>query len=202
MADRPTHLSAAVEGVVDEAVLRCLATQAGAVLGPVYGRSGKAHLRQRIGGYNQAAQFCPWIVLVDLDDEADCAPPLSGAWLPAPAPMMCFRVAVREVEAWLFGDRARLARFLGVAAVRLPLTPETVLDPKRTVVDLARHSSRRDIREDMVPRSGSGRTVGPAYSARLIEFVESHWRPEVAAESCDSLRRCREHLRRLIQSRP
>jgi hypothetical protein len=36
------------------------------------------------------------------------------------------------------------------------------------VVELARYSRRRDIREDMVPRPGSGRSVGAAYTSRLI----------------------------------
>jgi len=60
----------------------------------VYGKNGKAHLRQRLNGYNQAAHFNPWLVLVDLDHEADCAPLFRAAWLPKPGPLMCFRVAV------------------------------------------------------------------------------------------------------------
>src|SRR5438445_12986177 len=107
-AGGPRQISVVVEGMVDEAVLRCLATEAGAAVGPVYGRSGKAHIRQRINGYNRAAHLSPWVVLVDLNSDADCAPPLCTAWLPQPAPMMCFRVAVREVEAWLFADREGL----------------------------------------------------------------------------------------------
>ena len=46
----------------------------------------------------------------------------------------------------------------------------------------------------MVPRPGSGRLVGPAYASRLIEYAEAHWRPEVAGQCTDSLRRCRERL--------
>jgi hypothetical protein len=84
---------------------------------------------------------------------------------------MCFRVAVRETEAWLLADRERLARFLGISTSRIPLDPEAMDDPKSLMVDLARHSRRREIREDMIPRSGSGRNVGPAYVSRLIEFV-------------------------------
>jgi hypothetical protein len=34
---------------------------------------------------------------------------------------------------------------------------------KEAMVDLARRSRRRDIREDMMPRSGSERSVGPTY---------------------------------------
>ena len=68
------------------------------------------------------------------------------------------------------------------------------------MVDIARHSRRREIREDMLPRTGSGRVVGPAYTARLIEFVmggKIGWRPEIAAERSESLKRCLRSLRRL-----
>jgi len=90
--------------------------------------------------------------------------------------------------------------FLGVATSRIPASPETLGDPKRTVVDIARHSRRRDIRDDMVPRPGSGREVGQGYAAHLIEFISnetSGWRPDVAAENAESLDRCVRRLRGL-----
>src|SRR2546426_5497626 len=176
-----TVISAAVEGIVDEAVVRKLIAHADATPGDVYGKQGKSFLRQKIAGYNNAAQRMPWIILVDLDSDDDCAPPLRNAWLPQPAPYLCFRVAVREVEAWLLADAERLAGFLTVALSRLPPDPERLDDPKTTMVSLARASRRRDIREDMVPRPESSRQVGPAYASRLIEFVSSCWRPAVAA---------------------
>jgi hypothetical protein len=74
------------------------------------------------------------------------------------------------------------------------------LEPKRTMVALATGSPRREIRRDMVPRPASGRQVGPAYSSRLIEFVESSWNPEGAIAYSDSLRRCYSRLRELVQT--
>lgn len=190
-------ISAAVEGIVDEAVIRRLIAHVGATPGDVYGKQGKTFLRQKIAAYNNAARHAPWMVLVDLDGEADCAPPLRAAWLPAPAPMLCFRVAVREVEAWLLSDTECLADFLGVARARIPADPERLNDPKIEMVNIARASRRRDIRADMVPRPESGRLVGAAYSSRLIEFVTQHWRPDQALVQADSLRRAIECLRRL-----
>lgn len=181
-------ISAAVEGTLDEAVVRRLVRHAGAHAGTVYGKNGKPFLKERIGGYNNAARHAPWIVLVDLDSEGDCAPPLREAWLPHPAPQMCFRVAVRAVEAWLMADAERLAAFIGVARRRIPADPEREENPKQAMVNLARSSRRRDVRQDMVPRVGSGRTVGPAYTSRLVEFATDRWRPDVAALSADSLR--------------
>ena len=72
-------VAAAVEGLVDEAVALRLIRHAGAEPGSVYGRSGKAQLRKQISGYNNAARHAPWLVLVDLDRDEDCAPPLRAA---------------------------------------------------------------------------------------------------------------------------
>lgn len=184
--------------------MRRLVGHVGADLGTVYGKEGKAKVRARLKGYNKAARRMPWVVLVDLNNEADCAPELRTSWIPDPAPKMCFQVAVRKMEAWLLADRKSFAQFFSIAQARIPQNPEMLADPKRTVVELARYSRRREIREDMVPRSGSGRTVGPAYTSRLIEFVgnvENGWRPGIAAKSSDSLNRCLQRLHQLVEGR-
>ncbi|NLI83320.1 MAG: hypothetical protein GX443_16770 [Deltaproteobacteria bacterium] len=52
------------------------------------------------------------------------------------------------------------------------------------------------------PCGESGRQVGPAYSSRLIEFVENcrnGWRPHEAARSSTGLSRCLQCLRRLAE---
>ena len=199
-AGNPVPISAVVEGRVDEAVLRAVIRFAGAVPGPVYGKHGKQFIQKNLAGYNRAAVDTPWVILVDLDWDADCPPPLLQMWLPQPAPKMCFRVAVREIEAWLLADRTRMAEFLGVHFRRIPADVEALPDPKYTVLQLARLSRQRAIREDMLPPPGSGRDVGPAYNSRLIQFVTDRrkgWRPEVAAQASESLRRCLRCLVRL-----
>ena len=194
-------ISAAVEGLVDEAVVKSLITEVGAQPGQVYGKRGKPNLRASINGYNNAAKFRPWVVLVDLDHESACAPELCLNRLSAKAAKLCFRVAVRAVESWLLADREAIAQFLSVSPSRVPADPESESYPKQVMVDLATRSKRRSIREDMVPRPGSGRSVGPAYTSRLIEFVQTPvWRPTIAADQSQSLRRCRNCLERLVQS--
>jgi hypothetical protein len=199
MPRSPVAFSAAVEGPTDEAILRRIVTDLGATLGPVYGRAGKPMLLKQLHSYNHAAQFRPWIVLVDLDQDAECASPARTRWLPAPAPHMCFRIAVREVESWLLADRETLADFLGVARSRIPIAPESLVDPKAAMVDLARRSRRRDIRTDMVPRPESGRSIGPAYISRLIEYAQGPWRSDVAAQHADSLQRLCRRLTECIE---
>jgi hypothetical protein len=172
----------------------------GCTCGRVYGKRGKQDLLNRLPNYNLAAtQWSPWVVMVDLDDDASCAPDLVTMQLPEPSPYMRFRVAVRAVEAWLLADPEGLSTFLSVAQGRIPRRPDDEFDPKATLVDLTRHSRRRAIREDMVPSPRGGRRVGPGYEGRLIEFVaggRGGWRPDVAAERSDSLARC---IRRLAE---
>jgi len=195
----PVLISAAVEGIVDEVVVRRLITHVGGHPGPVYGKNGKLALRQKINGYNNAAMHTPWVVLVDLNSDAQCAPILRQNWMPTPAPQLCFRVAVRQVEAWLMADADTLANYLGVARRQIPADPEALPNAKTEMVNLARRSRWSAIRQDMVPRQGSGRSVGPAYVSRMIEYAQTYWRPAVAAQHADSLRRAIECLRRFVE---
>jgi len=79
-------VSVAVEGMVDEVVVCHLLGYVGLVCGRVYVRSGKGALLQRLRSYNLAARFAPWLVVVDLDQDAECAPPFVRTVLPNPAP--------------------------------------------------------------------------------------------------------------------
>ena len=50
-------VSGAVEGDLDEAVLRRLVEEEGAILNRLYGRKGKQHLKQRLTGYNKLPYY-------------------------------------------------------------------------------------------------------------------------------------------------
>ena len=124
-------------------------------------RGGSGYLKQNIRTWNQTlVKGIPLLLLTDLDTE-DCAPKLRYDWLHGrtPHPNLIFRVAVREVEAWLMADRDRFADHLGVAASRIPSAPETEANPKQAVFNAAARSKRRGIREG-IPPSGT-RRVGP-----------------------------------------
>jgi hypothetical protein len=183
-------IDSAVEGIVDEALARRLVSIAGADAGAVYGRTGKQNLLDRVAGFNEAARRSPWLVLIDLDNDFRCGPEALEAWLPRPTEWMCFRIAVREAEAWLMADSEALASYLSIARSVIPREPETLVDPKQMMVNLARRSRRREIREEMVPRARSGRTVGPGYPGRVIDYITSAWRPEIAATTAPSLQKC------------
>ncbi len=190
----------AVEGIVDRAVAERLILHVGAQVGNAYGLSGKSRLRSKVKAYCQAAHLSPWLILVDLNSDAECAPALIKAWSIQSTPCLCFRVAVRAVEAWLLAHADAVAAFLGVQTRLVPPDPESLADPKQTLVDLARQSPHKDIRQDMVPAPRAGRREGPAYAARLIDFVEHHWDLVVAAKRADSLRRAMECLEQLCRN--
>jgi hypothetical protein len=182
--------SAAVEGPSDEVALRKIVRSVGGELGHVYGRNGKSHILRSLAGYNSAARFQPWIVLVDLDAEA-CVVVAKKNWLPAPSGLMCLRIAVRELEAWLLADRERFADYFAVSPDLVPPDPDQLDDPKLTLIKIVRRSRRSAIRADMVPDHALGQSIGPAYAARIMEFIESDagWRVESASGRSPSLRR-------------
>lgn len=199
------YISGAVEGVSDEAVLRRIVRSRGAEVHRVQVQRGKANLRRALPGYNAAAQGDPWLVVVDLDQDFECAALLVGEWLPAPSRFMSFRVAVRQMEAWLLADHQRFASFFSVRQSAVPHDPDDLPDAKAALLAAIARSRRREIREDMLPRAGSGRRVGPAYTSRIIEFatdVEYGWRPEVAAGRSPSLAKCLTRLDSLIDVAP
>ncbi|MEW6268900.1 MAG: hypothetical protein AB1689_06335 [Thermodesulfobacteriota bacterium] len=190
-----------VEGVTDEVVAKRLLDENGWICSFVYGKAGKAAIDRALTGYNNAARFSQWLVLRDLDSDAACAPELREALLASPSRGMRLHVAVHAVEAWLLGDSEALSDFLAVPRDRVPADPERLVHPKRTLLELARRSRRRAIREALVPAAGMTAQVGPGYAAALITFATSHWRPVVAASKCESLERLRRFLRRLSSER-
>ena len=192
----PVTVTVAIEGSVDEAVARRLIAHVGGQTGRINGYGGKSFLEKRIGGYNNGARNSPWFVLVDLD--TGCAAQLRNDWLPAPAALMCFRVAVHEVEAWLLADAETLAEYLKVRVSRVPRDPERLPDPKSRMIALARRSASRAVRNGMTPRSGNDRAVGSTYNRRLADYARDRWRPGLAARRSDSLRRAIAGLRTLV----
>jgi hypothetical protein len=193
-----TVFSAAVEGIVDEAAVVTIADYLAFTVGVCYVKRGKSLLDKSLSAYNQAARQSPWLIVRDLDHDARCATELVRMLLPEQAPHMCFRVAVREMEAWFLSDAANFASFIGVKTAAIPQDAEILLDPKEAVLQLAAKSRKRDIRRDMVPENAA-RREGPAYASRLIEFALYHWDIGAARRTSNSLDRCLRALKRLEQ---
>jgi hypothetical protein len=104
-------------------------------------------------------------------------------------PNFLLRIAVIELEAWLLADTMAMAKYLAVSSKLLPDRPDDLVDAKREVVNLARRSRRRSIREQVVPGDGQLGIVGREYTTALGNFIEESWDPLSAAEKSPSLRR-------------
>lgn len=192
-----TWISVATEGTLDVAVGAILAEEAGFSQVVPYDCNGKDKLDANLLGYQAASRFGPWLVIRDLNNDAECAPDLRGTLISHENPLFCFRVAVREIEAWLMADRVAFSRYIGVPQALVPRDPEAINDPKQFVANLARRSRRRVIRNEVPPRPGVTSKIGPRYTARLTEFATKRWNPERAATASQSLSRCRRNLTEL-----
>jgi len=193
----PVYLTVAVEDSLTEAIVRkTLAAFPGKyeVHNCLLAR-GFGPLKNKIRNYNQAARKLPFLVVTDLDD-APCAPELIQNWLPEPRQVnLLFRIAVREIEAWLLADREVIAKFFGFAPTLLPEAPDELADPKAYLLDTVRKKCRRrKLRESVVPAAGGTSKIGPDYNGVLGELVRKQWRPEIARQYSDSFSRTYQRL--------
>lgn len=194
----------ATEGELDATVAARLITFCGAIPGLKRVAGGKSKLDPLLPKYIASAAMLPWLVIRDLDRDEDCAPSLVRKLAPQGASLLCLRIAVRQIEAWLLADREALSSYLRIPISRLPRNPENSLDAKRTVIDAARLSKSKGIRAGMVPSASSGASEGPEFSAMMGEFAQNYWRPAVARDLDEksSLARAISRLEELAKTRP
>jgi hypothetical protein len=190
-------VSIVVEGDIDEVVLSRIIWDRGGDVATSYGKRGKGYIEANIDGFASAAQHAPWAVMIDLDGES-CAPEYLSRLGVLDHEHLCTRIVVREVEAWLMADRGNLAQFLGVRVAQIPADPESIQNPKGTLVNIARLSRRSAIRDALVPRPRSGRSVGAGYSERLMEFALDDWDLDIAMQSSPSLARASDAIVTLL----
>jgi hypothetical protein len=158
-----------------------------------YNGHGFGYIKSKINGFNQACKAIPFLVLTDLDNNA-CPVQLRNQWFTnTPHPNMIFRIAVKEVESWLLADIEGLSKYTGVSKTIFPRNPELENNPKQTLINIAKRSRKRDIREDIVPINVNAQ-IGPNYNGRLMDFVFNHWNIDRAMNRSESLRRAYRRL--------
>ncbi len=193
---RPIPINLVVEDLLSEAVLRKLleCSSKDYAVGTCYCQGGVGYIKNKIMGFNHAARGTPFLVLADLDNVV-CPPDLIKQWFMQPKhPNLIFRIAVREVEAWLLADRKGFAGYSRISEKKIPAASEDITDPKRTLIALVKHSPLADLRSDIVPREGTTAKIGPNYNGRLIDFVHSKWNVKNAKNNSLSLSRAIEVL--------
>jgi hypothetical protein len=152
-------------------------------------KQGFGYLKGKIVNLNKVAERIPVLLLTDLD-QSECLVDLKREWLPIPqSPNLLFRIAVREVESWILADRSAFAHFLKISEAKVPRQPDRLADPKQTLLGLFKHSPRRTLREEVLPRSHSTSVIGLGYNDILRHFVSQQWSTERAIINSPSLNR-------------
>ena len=152
-------------------------------------RWDKEKIRIRVNAINMSAHGSAFFVLTDQDTYDRC-PPDAISELSTPIHQnLLYRFAVMEVESWVMAHRTAISRYLSVPLSRIPLDTDAIETPKEYLINIARRSRSRKIREDIVPRQNSTSKVGPDYNGRLIDFISRHWDVRVASQSSQSLQR-------------
>lgn len=158
-----------------------------------YSEGGFGYIKKNLHGFNEASKGYPFFVLADLDNIV-CPSKLINNWLMVPAQHnLIFRIAVKEVEAWLLADIEGFSEYTGISKVNFKSRPEELVDPKLELLSLVKRCRKRHIREDILPKDEFA-AYGPNYNGRLAEFIINHWDIIRASSRSDSLRRAFQHL--------
>jgi hypothetical protein len=199
MTDIPINL--VFEDVLSEAVLKQMLKQSQRPfsVGQCLNQRGYGKIKKIISGLNYAAKGMPYLVLTDLDN-AECPLVVISEWLTQPKhPNLLFRIAVKEVEAWLLAHQSAFAEFLGISVDLIPGDADLIPDPKLLLINLAKKSRKRKLREAIVPEPNSTAKIGKDYNGQLIHFVNNSWQVASAQTNSPSLERA---MNALIKFQP
>ncbi len=154
-------------------------------------KDGYGYLKTNLPKFNQvAANVMPVFLLTDLD-KANCVVEFMQDWRNGLelSERLLFRVAVREVEAWLMADRRAFADWLELSVDIIPIAPECLDDSKRELLNLVKRSKQHELREMILPNGKSRSKIGLGYNTELTRYVREYWNPLTAAASAPSLAR-------------
>ncbi|MCO2312501.1 DUF4276 family protein, partial [Pseudomonas aeruginosa] len=158
------------------------------------GGRGFGYLRQKMEAFNSIASYMPVIVLTDLDTSRTVYD-LRKKWLPKnKSENLIFRIAVREIESWILADSESFSEFLGVSKAVIPRAPDELANPKDKLLELVKKSSKRSLKEEMLPAKNSSSPIGLGYNVNLCSYVEGDWSFERACERSPSLARAKKCL--------
>jgi hypothetical protein len=190
-------ITLATEDEVSERIGIRLAQEADLEIDQYLRREGNGYLKSRLSNFCSLANFKPVLLLTDLD-RGLCASNLMSDWFGANQrpENLVFRCAVREAEAWLLADHDAMRLLLGSRVRKLPQTPDSLRDPKRFLLNLARKAPR-EIQRDLLPARGVVASQGLGYNSRLANFVDANWSPTRAASRSPSLARARQRIAEL-----
>jgi len=155
----------------------------------------KTKIQEKINGLNNASKGFPHFVLTDQDSIKGCPPSEIRRLIRGQVNAnLLYRVAVMEIESWVMAHRDAFAKFLSIPEDKIPDDPDKILQPKECLINLARKSRCKALREDIVPRGATSKQ-GPDYNGRLVGFVRENWNAQQAAQHSPSLKRTLQRLK-------
>jgi hypothetical protein len=168
-------------------------------VGLTFRKSGFGYLKANIEKFCNVAQRSPLLLITDLD-KAKCASLLISNWMGAKSypDNLVFRVAGREIEAWLLADHVGMGKLLVAGATNLPRDPDLLVDPKQVLLQLA-SKAPRVVQNDLLVEPGAIASQGLGYNQRMGDFVRNTWDPKRAALCSDSLCRALNRLRQMAK---
>ena len=164
--------------------------------GPSINTRGVTKLVAALPRYLQQAKYMqPMLCVADTDGR--CVLDLLANWLQGrSAGNLILRFAVTEAESWLLADREGFSKALSVPLNKLPNNPDSEHNPKRLVLNLAKRSRDRRIRDEVVSSIDPSKP-GTGYNVHLSHFVRTTWESSRAAECSASLAKAVHRLKGL-----
>lgn len=181
----------------EQLVRRCLPTWQ--LASPSINTMGVTHLRKALHRYADYSRNA-YPVLCIADTDGGCALELVRSWEPVAPHRLLLRLAVPEAESWAMADPDGFASAFQVPAVKVPREPDKVTDAKATVLAMARRSSSRAIRNEVVSAFDPAKQ-GTGYNLHLCHFVHSVWKLSAAIERSPSLQRAASRVQALAAGR-
>lgn len=152
-------------------------------------KGGFGYLKSKLPSLCGISKTQPVILFTDLD-RCECPKILINNWfkgMDKPKGLL-FRVVVREIESWVLADHKAFSEYFGISAAKLPQDPDSILDPKATLLKLV-GGSRRELKEAMIAKKGALAIQGVGYNTILGDFIRTSWSPQRAQERSKSLKK-------------
>lgn len=160
---------------------------------------GGSKLRAKVPSLVRSARGGVSVIMCTDLDFTSCLVRMRDEWFPKGIPSnMVFSIAIREADAWILADPGISGYLASPASV--PESPENVQDPKSALIEIAKRSRKREIRDEMVIKKGALAKVGPGYNDLLESFVKSHWNVGLASRKSKSLKRLIDRISNLAIS--
>lgn len=163
------------------------------------GREGNGYLMSKLNNFNKLAERHTMLVVTDLDNKKDHNTYVLELKkrIQKPHGNLIFSIPVREIESWLLADREGLSEFLSVSKDKITRQPESLLDPKDEIINIAKSCKNKEARVGIPPQKNVINKMGISYNRMLASYISNNWSVERAIDNSSSLRLTYELLEKI-----